>query len=230
MKRTIISASAIALISGGALAQQGGDLGEWSYDDLTSGDHVRGWQLQNAEIYGENGEEIGSVESIFVEDNQIVAVTAEIGGFVDIGDRHVVVPFEQLSWAEDGFTVPLTEANVDDYDAWAEDSYVTAMLETVKVADDGEVAAGERAYRLSELIADYAIAADGERVGYVRDVLIDKSGAIEAVVFSGRYGRQATPWYGYRPAFGAYNLGYTVTDIENLRPFNFEGYDDDAWF
>jgi sporulation protein YlmC with PRC-barrel domain len=227
MKRLTITASTIALLAGAAAAQ---GVGDWTQEQMYSGDYASGWELLDADVYDRTGEDLGEVESIFIRDDKIIAITAEVGGFLDIGDSHVVIPFEEVEWTAEGMTVPINEDNVEEYDAWAEDSMVTKALSSIKIADDGDVMAGDRTYRLYELIADYAVTSDGENVGYVRDVLFNQNGEIEGLIYSSRYGMRATPFMGYRPGSGIYNLPYTVEDVENVQPMDMNRVEDRSWF
>lgn len=55
-------------------------------------------RLEDMDIVGADGEEIGEVEEILVDrDGRIVAVAAEFGGFLGIGEREVVIRLDQLA-------------------------------------------------------------------------------------------------------------------------------------
>jgi len=72
--------------------------------------------LDDYEVRGENGDDIGSVENmIFDDEAQVLAIIAQVGGFWDTGDTHVSVPWEQVELANGALTVPVTEDNLDDY-------------------------------------------------------------------------------------------------------------------
>ena len=203
-------------------------LAEWQYDDL----YAEGWSAENfideMEVYGENGEEIGDVEDLIVDpQGKLIAVIAEVGGVWDIGDNHVSVPWEQVTVneARDGIIVPLTEENVGEYDAFAYSGLEGSQLgeQVTMGTDDAEF--GGRAFRLSELIGDYARlrGEQGQQVepevdeqaaveenmqpmtgmrnyGYVSDVII-KDGQIAATVVDAANaygpGYYAYPYFGY---------------------------------
>ena len=202
-------------------------LDEWQYNDL----YQQGWSAENfideMEVYDENGEEIGDVEDLIVDpQGKLLSVIAEVGGFWDIGDTHVSVPWDQVTVneARDGVVVPVTEANVDEYDAFTYSGLEGSQLggQVAMGVDDAEFA---RAFRVSELIGDYARlrGEDGQKVepgveeegvvadetqpmramtnyGYVSDVIIH-DGAIAATVVdaSDAFGQgfYAYPYYGY---------------------------------
>ena len=55
-------------------------------------------RLEDMDIVGPDGEEIGEVEEILVDrDGRIVAIAAEFGGFLGIGEREVVIGLDQLA-------------------------------------------------------------------------------------------------------------------------------------
>ncbi len=186
-------------------------MGDWDQDALAGA-----WEaselIGEADVYGVDGEEIGEVEDIVVgADDRVRSVVIEAGGFWDIGDTHFAIPFDQVEiQGYDTIRVPLNEDNIDDYDVFND--------------IDDEAAEG-RAWRMSELINDYASLRGGERYGYVDDVLIGQDGSIKAIVVDGTSGYDysgpyAMPYYGYGygwgPGYRTYNTGYTQADLENL--------------
>lgn len=209
------------------IALPGWDTDEW---------YRSGWSaeefIDEYEVYGATGEEIGDVEDIIVgADGEVIAVVAEIGGFIDIGDTHVAVPWNEieLAYGDQAITIPVTEENIDDYGVFGEGYYgadygvgddvaaTGAVMDEQVVTglDDAELGPG--AYRASEVIGDYARlrGADDTPVnyGYVNDLIIS-DGRVQAVVvnadrgYGGGY--YAYPYYGpygYGAGYGA-NYGY----------------------
>ena len=263
MKRAMLATTALSLLTAGApgAAAQAQETGEqtemgdraearssaaekvsrsdapialsgWGYNPLYSMDGVRGEELLYADVYGEAGEEIGEVENVWIQNDRIVAITVETDGFLDIGDTHVVAPWDQVELADETVTVPMTEESVEDYDMWGDDSVVTASMDGIRRADDGDVYAGDSVYRLTDVMDDYALA-EGVGRGYIDDVLFSRDGGIEAVVFMGRGGYRAAPYYGpergYDPYGATYPLRYSAQEIESLEPFDYERMDD-GWF
>ncbi|WP_349370168.1 PRC-barrel domain-containing protein [Salinarimonas sp.] len=136
----------------------------WAYDDLYAGGMSAEEFIDEYDVYGAAGEDIGDVEDVIVgADGSILAVVAEIGGFIDIGDTHVAVPWGEIEMnaAEQAITIPVTEENVENYGlygegyAFREDVAATGSVgeEVVAGLDDAEL--GPRAYRVSEVIGDY---------------------------------------------------------------------------
>lgn len=211
-------------------------LSSWNMNDAYR-DGMRTDALLDAEVRGRNGEEIGEVEDvIFDADGKIASVIAEVGGFWDIGDTTVNVPWNKVTVGADleYVQVPVTEDSVDDYPLF-EDRRLTAEAAGGKTgAVDDDVETGRRAFRATELIGDYVYLRDGRGYGYLDDVLFDKSGEITAVVVRpdrayGRAGRYAYPWYGYGAGFAPgreyYQLPYTAEDVRGTEPVDVSSAD-----
>jgi sporulation protein YlmC with PRC-barrel domain len=148
-------------------------LDEWTYDDIYAGGMSAEEFIDEYDVYGAAGEDIGDVEDVIVgADGRVLAVVAEIGGFLDLGDTHVAVPWGEveMNMGEQAITIPLTEENVEDYGVYGE-GYAFgegAMDVTGSVAgqeivgDIDDQPLGPRAYRVSEVIGDYVRIRDGE--------------------------------------------------------------------
>lgn len=51
----------------------------------------------NNYAYGSDYEQIGEIEDVVLDQGgQMIGIVAEVGGFLDIGDKHVLVPVEDL--------------------------------------------------------------------------------------------------------------------------------------
>lgn len=247
--RSTTTASALALAaalgSGTAMAQQNqaagqqtqaqqgqGDikvLSAWNYDELYA-TGITAEEMLDADVYGPTGDEIGSVENVIVGDNdKIVAIIAQVGGFWDIGDTHVAVPWDKVSMMDDGFQIPVTEETVDDYGLYADETIVNKQaLQQTRVVDD-DLVAGQRTWKLTNLIDDYATLRGGVGYGYVTDAVFDRDGTLKAVVVErdragyGVGGPIATPFYGYgygwNPNMDAYEMPYSQEELAGLEPF-----------
>jgi sporulation protein YlmC with PRC-barrel domain len=213
-------------------------LPEWDYDELYA-DGISVEDLIDAEVLGPTGEEIGDVENvIFDTDGKALSVIAEVGGFLDIGDTHVNVPWDQLKIAADGdsVTIPLTQETIEDYSLFADPvlGAKEAATEIEEVGGDnaGVVLTGPRAWRAAELIGDYARLKDGDAwvsYGYIDDLVV-RDGQVAAVVVSpdtrwgvpGRY--YAYPYYGYGygwyPGLNYYDLPYDREETSSVEPFD----------
>ena len=111
--KTLASVSAAALLAAGAAgAQQAGDPSQY----LRAGDIIDNpvyttaaevesdWDL-DAEIADIDAEydRIGEIDDILMNgDGEIVGIVAEIGGFLDLADKHVMLPVADLQVVQSG--------------------------------------------------------------------------------------------------------------------------------
>lgn len=227
------TASALALIAAApALAQDDVDvLSTWTYDTL----YAEGWSVENmfdvTEIIDANGEEIGDVENvIFSNDGEVLGIIAQVGGFWDIGDTHVHIPWDEINFETiEQMQVPVTEETVDDYDVfgdWDEQVITEDDTDATSVVDD-DLVAGSGIFKATDLIGDYAYLSDGVRYGYVADIIL-QDGEISAIVSDaaayGQRGYYAYPYdRGARPmTSGRYDMGYDPVQIDTIENFDYE--------
>lgn len=59
-------------------------------------EQVTAERLQGADVYEASGKDIGEIAEVFVQDGQIREVLIDVGGFLGIGTRRVIFPFDQL--------------------------------------------------------------------------------------------------------------------------------------
>ncbi|SOD90991.1 PRC-barrel domain-containing protein [Caenispirillum bisanense] len=213
-------------------------LSEWNYDELYR-TGLRAENLLDADVMGPQGEEIGSVENVILDqNNQIVALIAQVGGFWDIGDTHVAVPWTEAKLVDDGVQIPVTEENAEDYDLYAETSVVNKqMLQQARVVDD-DLTAGSRVWKLTNLIDDFATLRGGVGYGYVDDAIFTREGKLQAVVVepSGTgygVGPYAYPFYGYGAGTGwnagldTYEMPYGEGDVAEMETLDYDLFEDD---
>ncbi|MHB0776191.1 PRC-barrel domain-containing protein [Halomonas sp. WWR20] len=218
-------------------------LSEWNYDQVYEQGRFLGDRLLEADVIGENGDDIGDVvNAVLDEQNQIIALIAEVGGFWDIGDTHVIVPWDQVELSEEGVQVPVNEDNVEDYELYGENSAVTREDFQQKAAVDEDVETGERTWKLTELLNDYSNLQNGMEYGYVDNTVFSEQGELLAVIvmpsgptFGGGGGAIAYPFHGYtygwNPGYSSYALPYTQEDVTGMTTFNydeFNGYWEDS--
>lgn len=209
-------------------------LSDWRNDDLYSNGISVEQMMDDADVYGPGNEEIGSVENVLIGENgRVLSIIAQVGGFWDIGDTHVNVPWDQVEVsAGNRIVVPVTEENADDYSIYADD-LVTAAEATgsVQTVDD-DLETGPRTWRATDLIGDYARLRDEDtyaNYGYIEDIII-RNGEVAAVLVSadvgwgGQRGTYAYPYYGYgygwSPAASTYDLPYNRDEIGALEPYD----------
>lgn len=211
-------------------------LSEWNYDELYR-TGLRAESLLDADVMGPQGEEIGSVENVILDqNNQIVALIAQVGGFWDIGDTHVAVPWSEAQLVDDGVQIPVTEENVENYGLYGETSVVSKqMLRQTKVVDD-DLTAGNRVWKLTNLIDDFATLRSGVGYGYVDDAIFTREGKLQAVVVepSGTgygVGPYAYPFHGYGTGWNAgmdtYEMPYGEGDVAEMQPLDYDLFEDD---
>lgn len=213
------SAIGIALAAAplGAAIAAGDKIAITSWDQAELYDGWTAEQLFDTEVRGASDEDLGEIENLVVNaDGKVTKIIVEAGGLFDIGDTHLAVPWEEVEFGPDmeWVKVPVDEDSIENFSLF----------------DDEEVKTGPRAWRASELINDYVTLSDGVRYGIVQDIVFSKEGDVEAVVVypDVAYGvgrPYAYPYYGYDrefdPGAESYDLPYTMSEIEELGPFDY---------
>ncbi len=216
-------------------------LDDWNYDELYANGLSVDQMLDDADVFGPTGEEIGTVENVLIgTDGRVLSIIAQVGGFWDIGDTHINVPWDQVQvTSREAVAIPVTEDTVEDYSLYADD-LVTAAEATGAVEEvDDDLATGPRVWRATELIGDYARLREDEGVGgyanygYVNDIII-RDGEVAAVIvepdvgWAGARGPYAYPYYGYgvgwQPGTAYYDLPYGRGDVENMEAFDYDRF------
>ena len=238
LKITAVSLAAI-LASAPALAQDNAMqtnesvdiLGNWSYGTLYEEGRSVNDIIQSADLFGPTGDKIGSVENIiFTDDGEARALVAEVGGFWDIGDTHLTVPWDEvtLGGTSSGIEVPVTEDSVDDYAGVYDDYLTTNEADGREVVDD-DLETGPGIFKATDLVGDYAALSDRTPYGYVSDLLIDGDGDISAVIVEanayGNPGYYAYPYSANAPTgqSGAfYGMPFNRNQIDSLEQFDYD--------
>jgi hypothetical protein len=79
-------------------------------------------RLEDMKIVNAAGKEIGDIEEILADaSGKIVAVTAEVGGFLGIGEKEVVVSLEHLELQGDRFMTALSSEQLKAMPRWDDD-------------------------------------------------------------------------------------------------------------
>lgn len=65
---------------------------------------VRVSDLQDRSVHGSDDQEIGVIGDVYMDydEHTVRYVTMDVGGFLGIGAKTVLVPFERLQWMADG--------------------------------------------------------------------------------------------------------------------------------
>ena len=211
-------------------------LSDWQMDEVYTDGISVDRVLDDAEVYGTNGEEIGSIENVvFSRDGEVISVIAEVGGFWDMFDTHVNVPWEQLSWnGMERVNIPVTEDNVEDYSVFKSDYLTSAEAQQgVEVVDD-DLQTGQNAFRATDLIGDYSrVRQDGSLVtyGYVNDLII-RDGKLQSVVVTtddgyGVSGPRGYPYYrqGWNPSAPYYDMPYDTAEAIEAEQVEYDRFE-----
>lgn len=153
---------------------------ELDYDPLYSDGISIDRMLYGADVFGPTGDDIGSIENVvFSDSGEALAIIAQVGGFWDIGDTHVSVPWDEVEVDRNSpsVSIPVTEENASDYSMFDEggwfdeQTYFAQDAESLQAVDD-DLVAGPSVFLASEFIGDYAYL-DGDRAyGYVSDLIV----------------------------------------------------------
>ncbi|MFW6077111.1 MAG: PRC-barrel domain-containing protein, partial [Hyphomicrobiales bacterium] len=181
-------------------------LEEWDYQ----GEWDTGWGVEEfmdeAQVFGEDGEEIGTIENVLIsEDNRLVAAIVEVGGFVDIGDTHVAVPWDDIQFSVHAVTVPVEEDNISEYSLF----------------DSEQADLRQDTWKATDVLHDYATV-EGKGYGYVDDLIFNNDGVLTAVIINSDVafggGPRAFPWNG-DPEAPTYDLPYEEAEVIEAGPF-----------
>lgn len=218
-----------AVAAAPALAQEAFDLENWDYDTVYDG-----WSaerlMDEADVHGTNGEEIGSIENLLLDDSgRVVAVIAQVGGFLDIGDTHLAAPWDEVAFDGEDVTVPVTEDNIERYSIFADELFTRRDVGSLQSVDD-DLVTSFSFWKATDLIDDYAVLETGAGYGYINDLVFGNDGMLQAVVVDVDYGRRgagagyyAYPWYGYgydgyawEPGLDSYVLPFDEDEISDF--------------
>ena len=71
-------------------------------------------ELDGASVYDSAGERIGELDDILMgADGSSMAASLDVGGFLGMGEKDVAIPVTDLAPAEDGFTVNMTQEELE---------------------------------------------------------------------------------------------------------------------
>lgn len=183
------------------------------YDEL----YAKGISVEeflDAEVLDEEGDSMGEVEDLIIGagDNRITGMVIETGGFLDIGDSHLLYPFDK---AKINGSDEVKVGNIDG-------EHVEELSLYKDIEGDS---VGDR-WRVTDMIGGLAYT-NGEPYGRVDDVIIDKSGNIMAVVVQpdvmyDDYSYYAWPYVGYDSDEGIYDV-----PMDQRHAFGMQSFDRD---
>lgn len=76
-------------------------------------------QIDDMDVHGAGGENLGEIDEVLMNAaGQPVAVSVEVGGFLGIGSREVIIGLDQLRLEGQRFVTSLTKAQVEALPRW----------------------------------------------------------------------------------------------------------------
>jgi len=126
MTRTIALLIAAALAATPAIAQQASPsadvLVEVDRDEtVVQGLGISVGELEDMRIFGANGEEIGEIDDVLGDAaGQPSAVTVEVGGFLGMGDREVVIGLNEIEVVGLRLTLNRTREQIEALPEWTD--------------------------------------------------------------------------------------------------------------
>lgn len=110
--KTIALAAAIALTAGTAFAQAQIKAPIVVLPEAVQNaapDYLFTGNLDDYDVYGADGKEIGEIEDVLLNmDGTVAAVALEVGGFLGIGEKDVLVDWTALEFTRDGDDIRVT--------------------------------------------------------------------------------------------------------------------------
>ncbi len=117
--------AAFALGSGGLVHAQSGATGMHKAEDeamIVQPLNVSVDDLEDMDLYGTGNEEVGEVEDVLVDGSgQPAAISADVGGFLGMGEKHVVIGLDRLSKNGDRLTVSMSKDELEALPEYDED-------------------------------------------------------------------------------------------------------------
>ena len=220
---TFLIASASFLMAGAPLyaqaqantqqmAQPGADNINWNQREIQNGVSVS--RLIGMDVRGKNGNSLGEVQNVILTNDKVTAIVVEYGGFMNIGDTHFRIPWNQVQFGRDmdHVIVPLSQQTAEQYQE--------------RRARE-KVSTGPGELRARDVIGDTAVLRDGTRYGEIQDLIATRNGDVKAVVvdatFENQRGRYAYPFRGgvFDVNANNYRLPYERNQVLAARPFDY---------
>jgi sporulation protein YlmC with PRC-barrel domain len=121
LKQAGLAAALCVALAGASLADDAAPqfMKVLDQDRVVTAFNVTVGELESADIYSAGGEEIGDVEDVLMNaEGEIVALSAEIGGFIGIGEREVLIGLDALVWDGDRVIARMTEDQFGTLPTW----------------------------------------------------------------------------------------------------------------
>jgi sporulation protein YlmC with PRC-barrel domain len=154
--------------------------------------------LLGAEVTNSAGNNVGEIEDFVIgsQSNNLVGVIIESGGFLGIGDNHLLYPFDKADIKSN------EEIQADIKSSTVKELSMFREIEGESLQDGR--------WRASDLVGSAAYS-DGEPYGRVDDVIINKSGNILAVIVQADVMYDDAAYYAW--PYGYYDVEEDVYDI-----------------
>ena len=199
-------AAALALTWGTASAQERADGFSESlrYDDYLRGDNLRASKVIGERVRNAAGDNLGEIEEVVIgsRDRDDTLVIVSVGGLLDVGDKLVALPYDELRVSPDGdvLYIDRTEAQLKDAPAFTYGAEAELQTRSERPAERAaaqpppvvratndrprtaapSVAAAAKAnlaldafdHRASDLIGAVVLDDRGERVAKVDDIVV----------------------------------------------------------
>ena len=78
--------------------------------------------IEEMSVVGTDGEEIGEIEEVLASaDGSQIAIATEVGGFLGVGEKDVLVPLGDARIVGDRIVLDMTKEQIEALDDWAEE-------------------------------------------------------------------------------------------------------------
>jgi hypothetical protein len=109
MLKTICAATVLALALTGAAgaaennsASAAANAAARNATDLHKPGHWRGSKLSGVNVYNNNGDKVGDISDIILDQTgKVAGVVLGVGGFLGMGEHYVAVNYDQLKWSNE---------------------------------------------------------------------------------------------------------------------------------
>lgn len=79
-------------------------------------------RIEDMDLHASNGDEIGEVEEVLLDGSgQPVAVSADVGGFLGMGDKTVVMGLDQIRYESDRLVTGMSKEQIEALPEWDDD-------------------------------------------------------------------------------------------------------------
>jgi sporulation protein YlmC with PRC-barrel domain len=119
-----------------------------SYREYLHGDDLRASKLVGARVRNADGDNLGEIEELVIPTRNDILVILSVGGVLDVGDKLVALPYEELRVSPDGDTLYInrTEEQLKAAPEYTYEAQAAVRTPAQRVSDERDVR-GERELR-----------------------------------------------------------------------------------